>query len=116
MSQKGETGYRDIGPDFVPRPRGRVVCEVMDDIAVLYDEPSGVCHRLNPTATLIWSQLDGSASVARLADEAHRRFQGDRSQIEADVVALVRHFGELGLLDGVASRSEEVFADESERP
>ena len=109
MSEMNSITFREIGPDFVARTRAAVTCEVVDGIAVLYDQAMGVCHRLNPTATVIWLRLDGQTTVAQVVDEAWATFGTDKPRLHDDVLALVQHFGELGLLEGVTSRSEELF-------
>lgn len=103
--------FSDVDANFVPRPRTHVACEMIDDVAVLYDEAAGVCHRLNPIATVVWSHLGDGLTINELVDELGTIYRQERSRIATDVVRLVRHLGELGLLEGVMSRSEEAFAD-----
>ena len=112
MSDQGGDRSIDFGAidaAHAPRPRTAIACNVVDGVAVLYDEDSGVCHRLDPIATVVWSRL-GERTVAALIDELATEYTGDRTRIETDVLELVRHFGELGLLEGVRSRSEVAFA------
>ena len=71
------------------------------DRVVVVDEPAGRALALSPTATLIWKCLDGEATlreiIADLADVFHTR----RARVADDVLHVARHFGELGLLQGV---------------
>jgi hypothetical protein len=55
-----------------PRARADLTVVELDGEAVIYDEMNGDLHRLNPTATLVFSLLDGSATLDELAgDIAH---------------------------------------------
>ena len=62
-----------------------------------------------------FDEVEYAREVARRFGAEHHVFLV-QPQAAGVLPTLVRHFGELGLLDGVASRSEEVFANESERP
>ena len=50
-----------------PQTRADLTVVELDGEAVIYDEINGDLHRLNPTATLVFSLLDGSATLEDLA-------------------------------------------------
>ena len=52
-----------------PRARPDLTVVELDGEAVIYDEISGDLHRLNPTATIVFSFLDGSATLEELAGD-----------------------------------------------
>lgn len=96
----------DIDATFRPRPRMTITAEEVDGVVVLYDEEYGACHELNAVATDIWTRLDGTTTVAQLVDDLTTVYLEDRETIERDVLALLRHLGELQVLEGVTSRGE----------
>lgn len=53
--------------DDRPRTRDDLTVVELDGEAVIYDDANGDLHRLNPTATLVFSLLDGSATLDELA-------------------------------------------------
>jgi hypothetical protein len=89
--------------DGTERPsRSTEVAEaVLDGEAVLYHERYQTVCVLNPTATLIWSQLDGEVTVDDLAADLVAAFAVDGDTILADVVVTLRDLGRHGLLEGV---------------
>ena len=90
----------DVG--FPPRRRsGTAEIQVRGErvVAVAPFEP---CHVLNPTAGLLWQCFDGEVDLATLIDEITEETGADRAAVELDVVELTRHFGRIGLLEGVA--------------
>ena len=91
----------DIDGSFRPRAKEHITSAEVDDIAVLYDESYGVCHRLDPVATVIWSLLDGNTTIDALVDQLVELYDGDRATVEGDVITFVRHLGDLGVLEGV---------------
>ena len=102
MSDPSPITSADIDGSFRPRASAHITSVEVDNVAVLYDESYGVCHRLDPVATVIWSLLDGSTTVDELVEELAELYATDRSTVEVDVFALMRHLGDLGVLDGVA--------------
>lgn len=96
----------EIDATFRPSPRASITAEEVDGVVVLYDEEYGACHELNAVATAIWTRLDGATTVAQLIDDLAAVYREDRLTIERDVLALMRHLGELRVLDGVTSRAE----------
>jgi len=72
--------------DERPRIRDDLTVVELDGEAVIYDEVSGDFHRLNPTATLVFSLLDGSATLEELARDLSKAY----AMKDEDVIAQVR--------------------------
>jgi hypothetical protein len=62
---------------------------------------TGSLHRLDATATAVWSRLDGRATVAAIVDALAAGFGAPREVIAADVDRLLAELGAQGLLEGV---------------
>ncbi|HEY7661141.1 MAG TPA: HPr-rel-A system PqqD family peptide chaperone [Actinomycetota bacterium] len=85
-----------------PQVRGDLVVVELDGEAVVYDERSGELHHLNPSATLIFGLLDGSATIRTLADDMSQAFGVPQEEMESQVRALVGQLRRLGLIEGKA--------------
>ena len=88
--------------DSAPAPVPSVATVELDGEAVLFDESSGSLHLLDPVATVIWSRLDGSATLEELATELSTTFAADRSRVRDDLISFVRELDRQHLLEGVA--------------
>jgi hypothetical protein len=55
---------------------------------------------LNPSATEVWRRLDGSTTLAAVADDIAEALRVDRDSIASDILILIRDLGLIGLLDG----------------
>lgn len=90
------------------KPRAReegLTIAHLDGEAVIYDERSGDLHHLNPTATLVFQLLDGSATIKELSADIAGAYGLAAEEVEGQVRSLVRRFRKAGLLDGeVASK------------
>ena len=75
----------------------------VDGETVAYDEAQKKVHLLSPTATLIWSGIDGRTSFEQIARDLSRSFGTDLSQIRSDVEDLARDLQERGLIDEAGS-------------
>lgn len=84
-----------------PRVRRDLTIVELDGEAVIYDERSGELHHLNPTATLIFGFLDGTATVRELATDVAEAFGVPAGDVETEIRALIRRFRKLGLLNGL---------------
>lgn len=85
------------------KPRAReegLTVAHLDREAVIYDERSGDLHHLNPTATLVFQLLDGSATIKELSADIAGAYGLAAEEVEGQVRALVRRFRRAGLLDG----------------
>jgi PqqD family protein of HPr-rel-A system len=71
---------------------------VLDDEAVVYDPDTGRLHRLNATATAVWSCCDGRRSVASVVAAIAESFRTTPATIEADVLRVLDDWESAGLL------------------
>ena len=72
----------------------------IDGEAVLLDEANQRLHHLNHTGALLWSLIDGQATLAVLAAELADELGGSEAHITGDLVTITRELGAEGLLDG----------------
>jgi PqqD family protein of HPr-rel-A system len=82
-----------------PKARADLAVVELDGEAVIYDPVSGDLHHLNPTATVVFSLCDGSASIRELAVEIAEVFGQPTDEIEAQVRRLLRGLRKQGLLE-----------------
>ncbi len=100
-----------IDTSFAPQLRDHVAIVPVEQEAILYEEQVGQLHQLNPTAAAVCSLFDGEVSLATLIDDLAAVFQGDATEIEADVLAMTRELGRKGLLVGVTGEAELAVGD-----
>jgi hypothetical protein len=87
-------------PAMKPKARAELTVEDIEGEALIYDERTGDLHHLNPTATIVFSLCDGTATVKEMSGDISAAFQMPADQVERDVRALIRDFRKAGLLDG----------------
>ncbi len=87
-----------IRAEAVPRIPEEIVWVEVDGETVVYDERRKQVHLLNPTASLVWSAIDGRASLDQIAGELSGAFGAEPAVVRSDVQELVRELTELGLL------------------
>jgi PqqD family protein of HPr-rel-A system len=75
-----------------PRAREDLATVELDGEVVIYDEASGDLHHLNPTATLVFSLCDGTATVAELSRDIGEVFEVPTEEVERQVRSLLRSF------------------------
>ena len=73
---------------------------------VIYSPDSDALHRLDRTASIVWSQLTGDNSVAALAADFAAVYRADSGTVLDDLLALVTGFWRRGLLDGSTADAE----------
>lgn len=76
----------------------------IDGHRLIYDTVDRSVQLLDPVGAVIWSVLDGSASVDELSDELSAAFAVPRDQMVAELTTFVQQLGRNRLLDG--SRTE----------
>ena len=103
----------EVAATHSPRFRASVAGVELDGEAVLYDEEQDMLHLLNPTATVVWSCLDGQTTLAELADDLADAFEMPVDVVTGELLQLVRQFGQQGLLEGVVP-DEDVAANSGE--
>jgi hypothetical protein len=70
----------------------------IDGETVAYDEIGKKVHLLSPTATLVWSGIDGHTSFEQIARELSASFGDDPARISSDVEALAQDLEARGLI------------------
>jgi hypothetical protein len=81
-----------------PRARGEVLCREVDDGFILYDPRKEKAHSLNASAAYVWDRLDGSQSLAEIA-ESLKAFPGAAGRdLLKDVLDAVEGFRREDLL------------------
>jgi len=98
--------YGLIGADFCPRIRPTALSVEIDGEVVIYDEERAAVHKLNPSASVIFSSLDGSTTVGQLSAELAEAFGLERDRMGHDVLVAVREFGAKNLLAGVEAEPD----------
>jgi hypothetical protein len=76
----------------------------VDGELVIYDDSRRRLHRLNPSATILWNCLDGSATLREIADDIAEALATDPDSVLSDIVALAAHLEDEGLLQGSEHR------------
>jgi hypothetical protein len=70
-----------------------------DGTAVLFDPRGQMAYPLTATAAIIWNSCDGAHTADAMVDALAASFDAPADLIERDVARLVRHLGEIGLLE-----------------
>ena len=92
----------DIDASFAPIPRESAVSYRFDDEVLIVDDRTGRIHVLNSIAAIVWECFDGTVTLGELAPELAEVFETPLEVVTADILAMTRQLGELGLLAGVA--------------
>jgi hypothetical protein len=85
------------GPVCYRRRQDVSIEEVAGETLVL-DDAAGCLHRLNPTASFIWSRCDGQTSVAEIIRQMSDHFDVNDKVAEKDVAQVVTQLRGLNLL------------------
>lgn len=93
----------DASSRLVPKP-GILTVEI-DGEAVLFDEEGDQLHHLNRTATIVWSCLDGEASLAEIVTDLSEVLDASYETVMADTISVCRDLAALGLFLGVDAES-----------
>ena len=72
--------------------------QVADELLVL-DRARDQLHRLNVTASWVFSRCDGKTTTAQLLDGLMAQFDVDRATAERDIAAMLLQLESLGLID-----------------
>jgi hypothetical protein len=94
---------RSVGADLLLQIRETVAWAEVDGEGVLYDELRQKVHVLSPTATLVWSGIDGRTSLERIARDLSESFGTDLEVVRSDVLELARDLLERGLITDASS-------------
>ena len=82
-----------------PLQRCDLICDELDDEAVLFDPRLGSVHRFNAMTLFIWQRCDGAHAAHALAEAVAERYAIDTQQALLQVERVLSEFDELGLLD-----------------
>jgi antitoxin (DNA-binding transcriptional repressor) of toxin-antitoxin stability system len=82
-----------------PKRRSDLVERVIDGETVILDREGGHVHRLNATASCVWSQLNGENSPAAIAAYVATQFDSAPDTVLNDVVTTIDNLSHLGLLE-----------------
>lgn len=94
---------RSVDVDLLPQIPENVAWVEVDGEGVLYDELRQRVHVLSPTATLVWSGIDGRTSLERIARDLSESFGTDLEVVRSDVLELARDLLERGLITEASS-------------
>jgi hypothetical protein len=83
-----------------PRVRNDLTVIELDGEAVIHDELNGDLHRLNSTATLVFSLLDGSATLEELAVDVAAAYTMKVEEVLGQMRQLVEELAASHLLVG----------------
>ena len=83
-----------------PQTRQDLTVVELDGEAVIYDEVTADIHHLNPTATIVFSLLDGTATIPELAEDISATFGVPLRQAADEIGSLVRELEGSALLVG----------------
>ena len=86
-------------PPIRPRARADLAVVELDGEAVVYDEAENALHHLNPTATVVFSLCDGSATIRELADDLGGAYAVAAGRIEPQIRGLLLRLRRAGLLE-----------------
>jgi hypothetical protein len=99
------TQAKRVKSNFTPMISAAVVDEYFTDneySVVGFDPRTGEIHRLNQSASAIWSLIDGKSSVGEIAGDVAEIFGLRSSAAAKSVKASIEEFRNLGLLEGGA--------------
>ncbi len=83
----------------IPRRRGDLIAEELDDEVILLDPQDGATHRLNATALDVWRRCDGQATTREVAAELTQTYEVTFETALDHVDQLLVSFAELGMLE-----------------
>lgn len=73
----------------------------VDDETVILDRASGLIHQLNPTASYLWDQCDGSSTTESIVERFARAFEIEPASAERDAIKVLSEMKQLNLLEVV---------------
>jgi len=94
-----------LSPESVLVRNERLAWRALEGEAVILFPEVGTLHRLNPTGTRVWEQLDGSCSLATIAERLSGEFRVKPDEALHDLEALVSELLDAGLVDLTESPS-----------
>jgi len=83
---------------LVPKQRQDVHSTMLDWESVVLNLSTGRYYTLNPVGALTWNQCQGDRSLAEILESVCREFDVPADQAHRDLMELMRHLEEEGLL------------------
>jgi Coenzyme PQQ synthesis protein D (PqqD) len=73
--------------------------QLPDGSMILLDPINSTAYPLSESAAVVWNACDGDHETTTIVQELDDRYDAPRQRIEQDVDDLLRHLGDLGLLE-----------------
>ncbi|MCM8780518.1 MAG: PqqD family protein [Candidatus Omnitrophica bacterium] len=73
----------------VVRRNETVAWRSIDKEALLVNPRDGLIYPLNPVAKRVWELIDGSRTCSELIEIVDREFEGDKSNIQQDILSFI---------------------------
>lgn len=111
MSQAASRTTREdvrspTGLESCPAVKPGLVEIPLDSEIVVYDPQADALHRLDPTASVVWSHLDGAMTLGTLTSRVAASYRMPVDVVRSDVVRLARSLWDRGLLAGSPTASK----------
>lgn len=75
-----------------------VLREEFDDWAVLFNPDTAEGIGINPTGVLVWKHLNGTCSIARIADVVRDHFSGTPDGVIDEITAFIKDLVQKGFV------------------
>jgi len=85
---------------YIPKRRTDIISQDIDRESLILDSNGGVIHQLNPTASMIWQNCDGSKSISDIANILAENYLIGEDVAIKDVLETIISFQEKSLLNG----------------
>lgn len=86
----------------LPSRRKDIFCRDLDGELILFDPLTNVTHRLNPTASFVFSCCDGETNLDQIIRDYQDTFSLDPEISRRDVEHVINSLNRLALLDSQA--------------
>jgi Coenzyme PQQ synthesis protein D (PqqD) len=87
-----------LDKDLRPKKRPGLNERILEGEVLILDRINGRIHHLNPTASYVWKQCDGSSAKA-IAEKLVQAFQIDLATAERDVNKVLGEMKRMNLLE-----------------
>ena len=87
-----------LNKDLKPKKRPGLNERTAEGETLILDRINGQIHHLNPTASYVWKQCDGSSAKA-IAEKLVHAFQVDLATAERDVLVVLSEMKRVNLLE-----------------
>jgi len=86
-----------LSPESVLVRNERLAWRVLDGEAVILFPEAGTLHRLNPTGTIMWEQLNGDRTLADISTYLLSEYETEHAEIVRDLTHLAGELVDAGL-------------------